>query len=51
MTCHGMFARTLLFFLNDNEAIVLFVKFQITTPIPFQNDATYMLGYLYAKKI
>lgn len=38
MTCHGMFARR--FFLNDNEAILLLVKFQINSPVLFQNDAT-----------
>lgn len=40
MTGHGMFARTLFFFKMTTKQFFLLVKFQITTSVPFQNDAT-----------
>lgn len=35
-----MVCLLVVFFLNDNEAILLLVKFQINSPVLFQNDAT-----------
>lgn len=45
-----MVCLLVVFFLNDNEAILLLVKFQINSPRPLSKRC-YMLGYLYIRNL